>query len=242
MLQELLQPKSNPRRLQGLRCGFGLGLSSMTGRDLKFHQRHPLQRRWVSLAFPGSAKDGFSDRLHMRRSDRVWQRRNRRAQDIFHDAYGLRWKRCVRKVFHHLGQILESNVAAINAVKSFRQANKIWRQLVWTGQSGTQPFTDLCADCAAIDAIDLNTVWILAHHEMGLCCNVRPTAHSRSGESFLAQTCWSCRRSSAGPFSNSESVGADTNAHTGSPETDTSARRFVVTPTLDITLARSVSV
>jgi hypothetical protein len=100
MLRELLQPKSNPRRLRGLSCGFGLELPSMTGRYLKFHERHSLQYRWVSLAFLGGAKDGFGYGLHMCGADRVWQRRNRRVQGIFHHAYGLRWKRCVRKVFH----------------------------------------------------------------------------------------------------------------------------------------------
>jgi hypothetical protein len=72
----------------------------MTRRDLKFHERHPLQQCWVSLAFLGSAKDGFSYGLHMCGTDRLRQRRNRRVQGIFHYAYGLRWKRCVRKVFH----------------------------------------------------------------------------------------------------------------------------------------------
>ena len=66
----------------------------------------------------------------------------------------------------NLRRILEGNVASLSAVKSFRQANEIGRQLVWIRrQSGTQPFTDLHADCAAVDAIDLNTVWISARHE-----------------------------------------------------------------------------
>jgi hypothetical protein len=66
----------------------------------------------------------------------------------------------------NLSRILEGNVATLNAVKSIRQANEIWRQFAWIPpQSGTQPFTDLCADCAAIDAIDMSTVWILARHE-----------------------------------------------------------------------------
>jgi hypothetical protein len=83
----------------------------------------------------------------------------------------------------NLSRILDGNVATLNAVKSFRQANEIWRQLVWIPfQSGTQPFADLCADRAAVDAIDLNAVWILARHEGAFCCNVRLTAHS-----FLAQ-------------------------------------------------------
>jgi hypothetical protein len=84
----------------GSRCGFGSELPSMTGRDLKFDQRHSLQHRWISLAFLGGAKDGLSYGLHMCGTDRVGQRRNRRVQGIFHDAYGLRWKRRVRKVFH----------------------------------------------------------------------------------------------------------------------------------------------
>jgi hypothetical protein len=147
----------------------------------------------------------------------------------------------------NLSRILEGNVATLNAVKSFRQANEIWRQFAWISrQSGTQPFTDLCADCAAIDAIDLNTVWILARHDGALRCNLRPTEQSRSGGSFLAQ-CDSRGGSDAGEvlpasLSNSVAVGADTNAHTRSAKTDTSARLFVVTPTLDIALARSVSI
>jgi hypothetical protein len=65
----------------------------------------------------------------------------------------------------NLGRIVEGKVATLNAVKSFHLTNEIGRQLVWIPcQSGTQPFTDLCADCAAIATIDLNTVWILAHY------------------------------------------------------------------------------
>ena len=72
----------------------------MTGRDLKFQQRHSLQRRRISLAFVGSAKDGFGYGLHMCGTHRLGQRRNRCVQGIFHDAYGFRRKRYVREVFH----------------------------------------------------------------------------------------------------------------------------------------------
>jgi hypothetical protein len=78
----------------------GSGPPSMTGRDQKFHERHSLQRCRISLAFVGRAKDGFGDGLHMCRTDRLGQRRNRGVQGIFHDAYRFRWKRCVRKVLH----------------------------------------------------------------------------------------------------------------------------------------------
>jgi hypothetical protein len=64
------------------------------------------------------------------------------------------------------------DIATRSTVKSFRQANEIWRQLVWISrQSGAQPFADLGADCAAIDAIDLTTGWILAGHAKAFCCN-----------------------------------------------------------------------
>jgi hypothetical protein len=72
----------------------------MTGRDLKFYERHPLQRCWVSLAFPGGAKDSFGQRIYMSGTDGVGQRRNRGLQRIFHNAYSFRRKRRVRKVFH----------------------------------------------------------------------------------------------------------------------------------------------
>jgi hypothetical protein len=73
----------------------------------------------------------------------------------------------------------------------------------------------------------------------------RPNKFDR-GESFLAQ-CDSRGGRDAGEvlpvsLSNSVAVGADTNAHARSAETDTAARLFVVTPTLDITLARRISV
>ena len=45
-----------------------------------------------------------------------------------------------------------------------------------------------------------------------------------------------------GFFRTSVAAGADTNAHARSAKADTAAAIFVVTPTLDITLARSVSV
>jgi hypothetical protein len=81
----------------------------------------------------------------------------------------------------NLSRILEGKVAILNAVKSFHLANEIWRQLVWIPcQSDTQPFTDLRADCAAIDAIDLNTVWILAHHDEALYCNLIESLHQPS--------------------------------------------------------------
>src|ERR1700730_5425256 len=75
---------------------------------------------------------------------------------------------------------------------------------------------------------------------------VRPTEQSRSGESFQAQHARhaGCDAGEVlpGPLLNSVAVGADTDAHTRSAETDTSARLFIVTPALDIALARSVSV
>ena len=41
-------------------------------------------------------------------------------------------------------QSLEGNLAPLQPIKSFHQANKIWRQLVWIRrQGGTQPFADL---------------------------------------------------------------------------------------------------
>jgi hypothetical protein len=100
MRPERWQPRSNSRCVPGLRCGFALGLPLTAGRDLKFQERHPLQRRRVSFAFVGRAKDTLRYGLHMGGTDRVWQRRDRRVQGIFHDADGLGWKRCVRKVFH----------------------------------------------------------------------------------------------------------------------------------------------
>jgi len=91
------KPGAEGFRPRPSRC---VGPPSMTGRDLKLHERHSLQRCWVSLAFLGSAKNGFSYRLHMCGTNRVGQRRNRSVQGIFHNAYRFRWKRCVRKVFH----------------------------------------------------------------------------------------------------------------------------------------------
>ena len=62
-------------------------------------------------------------------------------------------------------RVLEGDIAALRALKSFRQVDENRRQLIWIGrQSGAQPFADLRADSIAIDAIDLNTVWILAGH------------------------------------------------------------------------------
>ena len=72
----------------------------MTGRDLKFHQRHPLQCCGISLAILGGTQDGFSQRLHVRGTDRLGQRGNRRVQRVFHHGYGFGWKRCVREIFH----------------------------------------------------------------------------------------------------------------------------------------------
>jgi hypothetical protein len=68
----------------------------------------------------------------------------------------------------NLNQILEGNVTALYAVQSVRQAKKMWRIPC---QHGTQSFADLCADCAAMDAVDLNAVWILARHEGAVCSN-----------------------------------------------------------------------
>jgi len=71
-----------------------------------------------------------------------------------------------------LGRILRGNVVTLSTVKSFGQANQMGRQSVWISrQGGAQPFTDLRADGAAIDAVDLNTVWILVRHQSAFCCN-----------------------------------------------------------------------
>jgi hypothetical protein len=49
---------------------------------------------------------------------------------------------------------------------------KVWRQLVRIAcQRGTQSVTDFRPDGAAMDAIDLNTVWIRARHDGSICCN-----------------------------------------------------------------------
>jgi hypothetical protein len=91
------------------------------------------------------------------------------------DAFGKSF------ISSHLGRILEGKVATLNAVKSFHLANELWRQLVWLPcQSDTQPFTDLRADFAAIDAIDLNTVWISARHDGAFCCNLIQSPHRPS--------------------------------------------------------------
>jgi hypothetical protein len=58
----------------------------MTGRNLKFHKRYSLQRRRVSLAFLGSAKNCFCYGLYMSGTDRFGQRCKRRIQSIFHDS------------------------------------------------------------------------------------------------------------------------------------------------------------
>ena len=50
------------------------------------------------------------------------------------------------------------------------------------------------------------------------------------------------RRGSPGPLSNSVAIVADTDAYARCAEADSSAALFVVTPALDVTLARSVSV
>ena len=71
-----------------------------------------------------------------------------------------------------LNRIIEENVAAQSGVQQFRHAKKMRWQLGWIPcQCGTKPFADLSADCIAIDAIDLNAVWILARHEGAVCSN-----------------------------------------------------------------------
>jgi hypothetical protein len=51
----------------------------------------------------------------------------------------------------NLRGILEGNVASLSAVKSFRQANEIGRQLVWIRrQSGTQPLSPISMQIAPL--------------------------------------------------------------------------------------------
>jgi hypothetical protein len=65
-----------------------------------------------------------------------------------------------------LSRIIENNVAARSCVQPFREAKKTWWQFYGIpGECGTEPFADLRADSIAMDAADLNAVWILAGHE-----------------------------------------------------------------------------
>ena len=63
-------------------------------------------------------------------------------------------------------------VPAVNAVKSFRQAQKMWRQTIRTSrQRGMQRFADLFADGVGMGPVEMDAVWLLARHEGSSCCN-----------------------------------------------------------------------
>jgi hypothetical protein len=66
--------------------------------------------------------------------------------------------------------------------------------------------------------------------------------HVSFGAMMQMQSSGRTRRGSPGPLSNSVAIVADTDAYARCAEADSSAALFVVTPALDVTLARSVSV
>ena len=89
-----------------------------------------------------------------------------RAIDV-HDAYRFRRKGCVSFIFRltSIARKFFRDAAALNSVQSRRQVKQMWRQSGRSrGNCVTQPFANLRADCTAMDAIDLNTVWLLVGH------------------------------------------------------------------------------
>jgi hypothetical protein len=85
-----------------------------------------------------------------------------------------------------LNRIIEENVAAQSGVQQFRHAKKMRWQLGWIPcQCGTKPFADLSADCIALDAIDLNAVWMLAGHGESVSWNSTCLTKSQKGSWFI---------------------------------------------------------
>jgi hypothetical protein len=67
------------------------------------------------------------------------------------------------------------SVPTVDAVKSFRQAQKMGRQPIrMCCQRGMQRFTDLFANCGGMDPIEVDAAWLLARHDGSSCCNSTP--------------------------------------------------------------------
>jgi hypothetical protein len=82
----------------------------------------------------------------------------------------MRWKSLSSRV--NPGRGLEGSATAVNAVKSFCQAQKMGRQPVRIYyQRRMQPFADLFADCSGMDLIEVDAAWLLARHDGSSCCN-----------------------------------------------------------------------